>query len=246
MMRTYAHDPKTWIARWWQDAGFVSAVKARWAELRKAGVKEFMINYINNTEEYLQTSQQNNFNVWNILNTIVYNELAARGSYEAEVDFLRNYVTSRILYLDAQFELPQLYTITAKSANEVMGTATVSSAYAFAGEEVTLTATPTEGYEFLNWTVGGTEVSIENPYTATITANTEFVANFSEASGIITTETEETIKAVVFDDEIKLFGTTAGEEVTLYTVNGEVIAQTETQDAITTISTQERSWCRLQ
>ena len=237
MMRTYAHDPKTWIARWWQDAGFVSAVKARWAELRKAGVKEFMINYINNTEEYLQTSQQNNFNVWNILNTIVYNELVARGSYEAEVDFLRNYVNSRISYLDAQFELPQLYTVTAKSANEVMGTATVSSEYAFAGEEVTLTATPAEGYEFLNWTVGGTEVSIENPYTATITANTEFVANFSEASGIITTETEETIKAVVFDDEIKLFGTTAGEEVTLYTVNGEVIAQTETQDAITTIST---------
>ncbi|MBP3353335.1 MAG: CotH kinase family protein [Bacteroidales bacterium] len=238
MMRTYAHDPKTWIARWWQDAGFVSAVKARWAELRKAGLKEFMINYINNTEEYLQTSQQNNFNIWNILNTKVYYELAARGSYAAEVEFLRSYVNGRISYLDAQFELPQLYTVTAKSADATMGTATVSSAYAFANDEVTLTASPAEGYEFINWSVNGTEVSIENPYTATITANTEFVANFEVLSGIISTESSsETIKVTVSGSEIKLFGTIAGEEVTLYTANGVVIAKAETQDAVTAIST---------
>ena len=105
-MRTYAHDPKTWIARWWQDAGFVSAVKARWGELRAKGLKSFMNNYIVEAAELLEESQQNNFEVWNILWSKVYRELAARGSYEAEVNFLKQYVLDRISFLDGQWGLP--------------------------------------------------------------------------------------------------------------------------------------------
>ena len=238
LMRTYAHDPKTWIARWWQDAGFQANVKARWAEVRKAGVKEFMINYINSTEEYLESSQQNNFQRWNILNKIVYRELAARGSYEAEVDFLRQYVGNRISYLDGQFSLPQMFDVTASASNSAMGSAASNFLHAFANDQVTLTATAKEGYEFVNWTVNGEEVSIENPYTATITATTEFVANFSESTGIESAEaTEQTLKAVVDGNEIKLFGTTAGEVVTLYAANGTVIANAISTDNVTTITT---------
>ena len=105
-MRTYAHDPKTWIARWWQDPSFVSAVKARWGELRAKGLKSFMNNYIVETAELLDESQENNFNVWNILSSKVYRELAARGSYEAEVNFLKQYVLDRISFLDGQWGLP--------------------------------------------------------------------------------------------------------------------------------------------
>ena len=46
------------------------------------------------------------------------------------------------------------------------------------GQEVTLTATAAEGYEFVNWTSGETEVSTENPYTFTVTADVALVANF--------------------------------------------------------------------
>ena len=46
------------------------------------------------------------------------------------------------------------------------------------GTEVTLTATPNEGYIFVNWTVEGKEVSTQNPYTTTITEDTKFKANF--------------------------------------------------------------------
>ena len=239
LMRTYAHDPKTWIARWWQDGGFIANVKARWAEVRKAGVKEFMINYINSTEEYLESSQQNNFQRWNILNKIVYRELAARGTYEAEVDFLRQYVNNRISYLDTQFSLPQMFNVTATSSDSYMGSATSSSIYAFANDQVTLTATPAgKDYVFIGWTVNGEEVSIENPYTATITETTEFVANFSKAIGVEMTEAaEQTLKAVVEGNEIKIYGTTEGETVTLYTVNGAVIANAISTDAVTTIKT---------
>ncbi|MBR5324564.1 MAG: CotH kinase family protein [Muribaculaceae bacterium] len=106
LMRTYAHDPKTWIARWWQDAGFQANVKARWGELRAKGLKSFMNNYITEAAELLDESQENNFTVWNILSSKVYRELAARGSYEAEVNFLKQYVVNRISYLDGQWGLP--------------------------------------------------------------------------------------------------------------------------------------------
>ncbi|MBO5974130.1 MAG: CotH kinase family protein, partial [Paludibacteraceae bacterium] len=178
LMRTYAHDPKTWIARWWQDAGFQANVEARWAELRKAGVADFMTNYIDSTAAYLNLSQQNNFQRWNILNTVVYNELAARGSYEAEVAFLKNYVNSRIQFLDTQFSLPQMFDVTVSSSNPTMGSVATNSIHAFANDQVTLTATPNEGYKFVNWTVNGEVVSDEATFVTTVTANTEFVANF--------------------------------------------------------------------
>ena len=58
------------------------------------------------------------------------------------------------------------------------------------GAEATLTATANEGYEFVNWTVEGTEVSTENPYKFNVTADVEVVANFKEAAVVEpTTET---------------------------------------------------------
>ncbi len=62
------------------------------------------------------------------------------------------------------------------------GSATASSYAVKAGGTVTLTATPDDGYEFVNWTIGTSVVSTENPYVATITSNVEFVANFQESS----------------------------------------------------------------
>lgn len=46
------------------------------------------------------------------------------------------------------------------------------------GASVTLTATAADGYEFVNWTVAGEEVSTENPYTFVVSADVAVVANF--------------------------------------------------------------------
>ncbi len=46
------------------------------------------------------------------------------------------------------------------------------------GTEVTFTATPNEGYDFVNWTNGGVEVSTSTTYVAEITSTTGLVANF--------------------------------------------------------------------
>ena len=58
------------------------------------------------------------------------------------------------------------------------GTATANKTQAGHNEQVTLTATPNDGYSFVNWTVNGEEVSKENPYTVTVTGDIEYVANF--------------------------------------------------------------------
>ena len=64
------------------------------------------------------------------------------------------------------------------------GTAKASNTQVGHDGQVTLTATPNEGYGFVNWIVNGEVVSTKNPYTATITANTEFKANFKATKGV--------------------------------------------------------------
>ena len=50
-----------------------------------------------------------------------------------------------------------------------------------AGEQTTIQATPNEGYKFVNWTVGGVEVSTSNPYTtAPIDKEKTYQANFEK------------------------------------------------------------------
>jgi hypothetical protein len=80
---------------------------------------------------------------------------------------------------------PVKYTVTVKAEN---GTVEGAGEYE-EGAEATLTATANEGYEFVNWTVDGTEVSTKNPYTFTVTADVEVVANFKET--VVQTTKEE-------------------------------------------------------
>ncbi|MBQ4244824.1 MAG: InlB B-repeat-containing protein, partial [Clostridia bacterium] len=46
------------------------------------------------------------------------------------------------------------------------------------GEEITVSAAPSEGYRFVNWTENGTEVSANADYTFTVTQSRELTANF--------------------------------------------------------------------
>lgn len=69
------------------------------------------------------------------------------------------------------------------------GVATTSADEAEYNSSVILTATPNEGYRFINWTVNGVEISTQNPYTATITSDSEFVANFLADKKVTTNET---------------------------------------------------------
>ncbi len=69
---------------------------------------------------------------------------------------------------------PVVYNVTVTAEN---GTVEGAGEYE-EGKTATLTATPAEGYEFVNWTVGEEVVSTENPYSFVVTADIALVANF--------------------------------------------------------------------
>ena len=72
---------------------------------------------------------------------------------------------------------PTKYTVTATVNPAEAGTVVGAGEYE-ENAEATLTATPNEGYEFVNWTVAGEEVSTDATYTFTVTTDIEVVANF--------------------------------------------------------------------
>lgn len=82
----------------------------------------------------------------------------------------------------------------------------------------------------------------DEDYTFTSKAKTtianRFTVSMVEPTGVTNaTKDESTIKAVVAGDVIKLYGTEVGDQVTLYTPNGMVIANAVAEDAITRIET---------
>ena len=78
--------------------------------------------------------------------------------------------------ITAVFQNIPNYSVTVVSSGN--GTVSSSSSSVQEGGSVTLTATPNSGYVFKNWTLNGNVVSTQNPYTAIVTANSEYVANF--------------------------------------------------------------------
>ena len=62
--------------------------------------------------------------------------------------------------------------------NEAAGSVTGAGNYNH-GDNVTLTATPNEGYDFVNWTENGEVISTDAEYSFTITSDKNLVANFT-------------------------------------------------------------------
>ena len=73
-----------------------------WADMRDRGLftNESMIAYVDSTAQVLQASQKLNFIRWPILNSRVHQNVAAYGSYEAEVEVLHKYFPTRIAWID--------------------------------------------------------------------------------------------------------------------------------------------------
>ena len=80
--------------------------------------------------------------------------------------------------LVANFSLLQ-YSISVSSSPEEGGSVTGGGTYDH-GEQVTITASPSAGYSFVNWTEGGAVISTNATYTFTVNSNRSFQANYSQ------------------------------------------------------------------
>src|SRR5690606_28222721 len=96
---------RRWITRLRQDDIFMRAVRERWNELKRGGLREFMLDKVDEYSQLLTSSgsQAENFSRWPVLDTRVYLEVKSRGSYQEHVDFLRQYISDRIDWLDLEF-----------------------------------------------------------------------------------------------------------------------------------------------
>lgn len=89
-----------WISRLFQDPAFQQKAKLQWQILKDNLIS--VNSFIDATTKHLQYSQEQNFKRWKILSKYVWPNAFALGSYEAEVDYLKNWLQARISWIDAQ------------------------------------------------------------------------------------------------------------------------------------------------
>ena len=84
------------------DRVFRNKVRKRWNEIYNDKLNT-IIPFIDILSAQMTASQQKNFIKWPILNEKVYLNLQISGSYIGEVNYLKSYLTSRISWLNTQF-----------------------------------------------------------------------------------------------------------------------------------------------
>ena len=83
------------------DANAKKQLVEIWDEARQGGLtEENMVAYIDSLESVLQQSQKLNFIRWPMMNQLVHQNFKIWGSYEAEVENVRNYMKERIGWMD--------------------------------------------------------------------------------------------------------------------------------------------------
>ncbi|MCL1942034.1 MAG: CotH kinase family protein [Candidatus Azobacteroides sp.] len=90
------------VNRLFSDEDFVSRLKEIYSDYRDRGIltKEALLQVVDNYAAEINQSQQLNFMRWNILNTIVHMNPRTYGSYEGEVNNVKNYISNRIDWMD--------------------------------------------------------------------------------------------------------------------------------------------------
>ncbi|MEO5888648.1 MAG: CotH kinase family protein [Ferruginibacter sp.] len=102
LMLDAAHEPKQWINRLMEDKAFRNKVQYRWNQIKVTQLGS-LTTFIDELSARLAASQKKNFTRWPILGEKVYRNLQAAGSYPGEVNYLKNYLSNRIAWLDTQF-----------------------------------------------------------------------------------------------------------------------------------------------
>ena len=128
------------------------------------------------------------------------------------------------------------YTIAVAASPSNMGSVSGGGTYT-EGTNATVQATPNTGYDFVNWTENGTEVSTLASYTFAVTGDRTLLANFSKKTYTISTEslpktggsTNILSGDYLYNEYVTLIATPAeGYEFVNWTENGKIKVTTPT------------------
>lgn len=104
-----ADNPEGWyireavfFKRFFADPAFESRVKARWKEMKDTGMFTELFAYIGSQALFLQKAQANNFSRWPILSEWVWPNRVVTGSYDGEIEAMKDWLTLRIAWMDEQ------------------------------------------------------------------------------------------------------------------------------------------------
>jgi len=96
---TYSEKNTGWYYRLFQDPEFVKKVKSRWNEMYES--LSTIPEYIDLTVTEMGTNPDKNFKKWNILNVYVWPNVKVTGSYVKEVEYLKEFYTQRLEWLNS-------------------------------------------------------------------------------------------------------------------------------------------------
>ena len=99
---SYAKGMKDFVDRLLSDSSFYEEVRETYASYRSSGAitEEKLLKVVDDYASQLGQSQALNFMRWKIMNEIVHSTPMVHGSYEAEVENVKSYISGRINKMD--------------------------------------------------------------------------------------------------------------------------------------------------
>lgn len=86
-----------WINRLFEDPIFCNAVRSRFDYFYSN--RHSILNEINENANYLKYSSEENNNKWGTLYTFMWNDLTIWGSYQNEVEYMKEWLIKRLEWL---------------------------------------------------------------------------------------------------------------------------------------------------
>lgn len=108
-----------WWARMMDDFSYRASFAARWKELRKGPFStDSIMNYIDNTIMYLGESVDRNFTRWPIIGRYVWPNHFVGNSYEEEVDYLKDWISRRVNWMDVNVMVAE--SVSGSAGNDIV------------------------------------------------------------------------------------------------------------------------------
>src|SRR5690606_24022120 len=102
LMLTNAHDPRYWMDQIRQDPAFKQMVRSRWNSIKSS--LQTLPEYVDSVDNYIKYSQIPNFKRWDdILRVNINQSWYTAKTHKEYVDFVRDYLTKRLAWLDGVF-----------------------------------------------------------------------------------------------------------------------------------------------
>lgn len=97
---------RDFVNKLFTDPSFVAELKTVYAQYRNSGAisEAALLKVVDDYARMLDRSQDLNFKRWNMLNTLVHENPKVYGSYEGEVENVKNYISNRLVWMDSKLE----------------------------------------------------------------------------------------------------------------------------------------------